>query len=916
MNAKLISKSRSLSPIIACFFIFFVLSQTFSCGGGDGDSSGGGLNGEGVEPGTFDISQDGSGEGLTDTSGQATVSAEDSPNYDYDIEFQIKDESGIPIPSIRILYSEGTGIITAYIYDGQGKYEPAVVMGDPQNLANITSSAREHGGSGNGHIVINAVTALVVIGIVLAAIGVGLGVYEIAKGIYEVSNFVTDETVSSNIGLYMQNGINPVLGTEVVFCKTLEEIVQYYQGMTDIGKGIISIALSAVTLGKYGIANTAIQIGKEAAEIGSGVAASAIKDYLIDKYGDVIAAINDLDEEDDKVPFVILFGLDIGSNTGPYSTIVFAGPPFIKITDPMSGSTLSGSCTVEALSCDSDGITDIELQVDEEGFDVWFSSTDPSNPNYNGIYQTQWETTYVSDGNHSISAKAIDSNSETKTSAEVPVVVNNQGGVANTPPTTSITSPSDISTYTEGDSITFSGSGSDAEDGTLTGTSLVWTSSIDGEIGTGTSFTRDDLSVGMHTITLTATDSDGATGSDSVGITVNPVGNTLPTASITSPSDGGTYTEGDTISFSGTGNDAEDGTLTGSSLVWTSSIDGEIGTGTSFTRSDLSVGTHTITLTATDSEGATGSDSVSITISSAGTYPDTVIDTIPVGDGPVSVAVTPNGSHVYVTNYADDTVSVIQTSDNTVVDTISVGNGPYAIAVTPNGSYVYVANSYDTVSVIQTSDNTVVDTIPLGELPRCVAVTPNGSYVYVTIGNEDTVSVIQTSDNTVVDTISVGKGPRCVAVTPNGSHVYVANRFDGTVSVIQTSDNTVVDTISVGNGPYAIAVTPNGSYVYVANYFDGTVSVIQTSDNTVIDTISVGNGSYHAIAVTPNGSYVYVTNVVDDTVSVIQTSDNTVVDTIPLGEWPRSVAVTPDGSHVYVTNSGDDTVSVIGFSES
>ena len=485
-----------------------------------------------------------------------------------------------------------------------------------------------------------------------------------------------------------------------------------------------------------------------------------------------------------------------------------------------------------------------------------------------------------------------------------------------TSPTATITGPSDGSIYTEGDSISFSGSGSDAEDGTLSASSLVWTSDIDGEIGTGTSFTRDDLSVGTHTITLTATDSDGATGSDSVGITVNPVGNTLPTATITSPSDGDTYTEGDSISFSGSGSDAEDGTLSASSLVWTSSIDGEIGTGTSFTKSDLSVGAHTITLTAIDSEGATGNDSVGIAVESAPTYPYTVVDTISVGSSPIGIAVTPDGSSAYVANRGDETVSVIQTSDNTVVDTISVGYDPsWGVAVTPNGDYVYVTNWEDgIVSVIQTSDNTVVDTISVGG-PVGIAVTPNGDYVYVTNYGDDTVSMIQTSDNTVVNAISVGDEPWHVAVTPNGDYVYVTNWKDNTVSVIQTSDNTVIDTTYVGLSPVGIAVTPNGDYVYVANESSDTVSVIQTSDNTVVKAIYLGKYYFpYGVAVTPNGDYVYVTNHgLGDSVSVIQTSDNTVLDTIPVGDGPYGIAVTPNGNYVYVANSGDDTVSVIGF---
>lgn len=40
-------------------------------------------------------------------------------------------------------------------------------------------------------------------------------------------------------------------------------------------------------------------------------------------------------------------------------------------------------------------------------------------------------------------------------------------------------------------------------------------------------------------------------------------------------------------------------------------------------------------------------------------YPSTVVDTISVGPYPYSIAITPDGSYVYVANAGDDTVSVI-----------------------------------------------------------------------------------------------------------------------------------------------------------------------------------------------------------------------------------------------------------------
>jgi dienelactone hydrolase len=97
--------------------------------------------------------------------------------------------------------------------------------------------------------------------------------------------------------------------------------------------------------------------------------------------------------------------------------------------------------------------------------------------------------------------------------------------------------------------------------------------------------------------------------------------NASPTATLTSPG-AGSFAQGASVTFTGSGSDPEDGTLTGASLTWTSSIDGAIGTGTTFSKSNLSVGTHTITLTAKDSQNATGTATVVITItgSANGTF--------------------------------------------------------------------------------------------------------------------------------------------------------------------------------------------------------------------------------------------------------------------------------------------------------
>jgi len=120
---------------------------------------------------------------------------------------------------------------------------------------------------------------------------------------------------------------------------------------------------------------------------------------------------------------------------------------------------------------------------------------------------------------------------------------------------------------------------------------------------------------------------------------------------------------------------------------------------------------------------------------------------------------------------------VIDSATNTVSATIPVGRNPIGVAVSPDGSKVYVTDRPNTVSVIDTATNTVSATIPVGNGPIGVAVKPNGSKVYVANLNSNTVSVIDTATSTVMGSpIPVGNGPAAFGV-----FIQPAPRFAGVV---------------------------------------------------------------------------------------------------------------------------------------
>jgi YVTN family beta-propeller protein len=102
------------------------------------------------------------------------------------------------------------------------------------------------------------------------------------------------------------------------------------------------------------------------------------------------------------------------------------------------------------------------------------------------------------------------------------------------------------------------------------------------------------------------------------------------------------------------------------------------------------------------------------------------------GAGAWGVAVT--NTRAYVANADAATVTVIDIVQRTKITDIAVDDFPLGIAVSPDGSKVYVsAQGTNTVSVIDATTNTVSSQIQLGDRsPQLMAISKNGKTLYVT----------------------------------------------------------------------------------------------------------------------------------------------------------------------------------------
>ncbi len=397
------------------------------------------------------------------------------------------------------------------------------------------------------------------------------------------------------------------------------------------------------------------------------------------------------------------------------------------------------------------------------------------------------------------------------------------------------------------------------------------------------------------------------------------IGNTPPTATITIPSNGSSYTQGESITFSGSGYDAEDGTLSGGSLVWTSSIDGQIGTGTSFTKSDLSVGMQTITLTATDSEGATGNASLNITITETAT--------------PLSITTTSLSSGTVGVSYPATNLSATggkipyswSILSGSLPPSLSLSiSGIISGTFTTAGTYNFTVQVTDSSSPQQTASKALSIVVNPVNTPTITSVTPGSGTQGQTLG-----VIILGTNLTGATSVSFGAGITVNSFTVNSSTQITANISISSTATTGARNVSVTTPAGTGTGSGLFSVTSsqiftltvtkagNGSGTVTSSpagiNCGGTCSAIFNQGETVTLTLTPSAGSAFegwSSACTGTGTC----TVTMDADKAVTATFNTSNDTTPPSVPTSLTATTVSSSQINLSwNVSTDNVGVAGY---
>ena len=147
---------------------------------------------------------------------------------------------------------------------------------------------------------------------------------------------------------------------------------------------------------------------------------------------------------------------------------------------------------------------------------------------------------------------------------------------------------------------------------------------------------------------------------------------------------------------------------------------------------------------------------------------------------------------------------------------------PSGMALSPDGSKLYVAlNGANTLGVIDTATNTLTQQIPVGNAPRQVVISEDGTTAYVS--NEGGRSA------------KPGEFTNLSDGTPIVSSKSTGGAITGTVSVVNLAKGRETQEIPVGLQPTALY--QDGTALFVANSNDDNLSVIDERDNQVAQTV-------------------------------------------------------------------------------
>lgn len=221
---------------------------------------------------------------------------------------------------------------------------------------------------------------------------------------------------------------------------------------------------------------------------------------------------------------------------------------------------------------------------------------------------------------------------------------------------------------------------------------------------------------------------------------------------------------------------------------------------------------------------------------------------LPLGDLPLNMEVSPSSKYIAITNNGQGTqsIEIIDVKSQKKTDSVVVSRSWYGLQFSTDEKYLYASGGHGNHILkfeMQNGKLTLRDTIKLGKPwperigPAGIAIDEKRQSLYVVTRENQSLYIISLKTSQVLNVIGLEAEGYACKMSKDNKELFVSCWGCDKVLVFDLEKNIWKNPVTVGDNPNELLITPDGKHLYVCNANDNSVSVIEVKTKKVIETL-------------------------------------------------------------------------------
>jgi YVTN family beta-propeller protein len=264
---------------------------------------------------------------------------------------------------------------------------------------------------------------------------------------------------------------------------------------------------------------------------------------------------------------------------------------------------------------------------------------------------------------------------------------------------------------------------------------------------------------------------------------------------------------------------------------------------------------------------------------------------------------------------------------------LPLGDLPLNIAVSPSKKWIAITNNGQSVQSIQLINpvtEKVLDNVVVPKLWYGLKFSADEKYLYASGGNDNRILKYAIIKNKLVltDSILLGKkwpekiSPAGIEIDEVSKTMFVVTKENNTLYVVNMIDKKIAFQLSLGEAAYACVLSKNRLELFISLWGGKKVLVYNIAARKIEASIPVGENP-NELLLSKSGQYLFVANAGDNNVSVIDTKLKKEVEVLnaalyanaPTGSACNGLAISDDQRTLYVANADNNCLAVFDISQ-